>query len=58
MWLFFSVAGQYLLEVRCVDNPSLFLRTTENTKVDPPPMGKSEIGQVFDDLDKMLQFDI
>lgn len=57
-FILFPSAGQYVFEVRCVSNPSLLLRTTEKTKVDPPPMDRSEIGQVFDDFDKMLQFDI
>ena len=51
-----SLAGQYLLEVRYVENPTVALRSDKIT-VTPALMKQAEIGQVFDDLDKMLQFD-
>lgn len=47
--------GQYVLEVQSVSDPAVVL-TSFPVAVAPPPMRKSELGQVFDDLDKMLQF--
>ena len=47
--------GQYVLEVRSVSDPDVVLRSNTVT-VAPPPMRQSQLGQVFDDLDKMLQF--
>ena len=48
-------AGQYALEVRSTSDPEVVLRSDAFT-VTPPPMRQSQIGAVFDDLDKMLQF--
>lgn len=47
--------GQYALEVHSISDPSVMLRS-DPIMVAPPPMRHSELGQVFDDLDKMLQF--
>ncbi len=47
--------GSYILEVSSVADPSEVLLSDLIT-VNPPPMRQSEIGQVFDDLDKLLQF--
>lgn len=48
-------AGQYVLEVQSSVDPAVALQSLPIT-VTPPPMRQSEIGQVFDDLDKLLQF--
>ena len=48
-------AGSYILEVQSTTDPSEAIRS-DPIAVAPPPMRQSEIGQVFDDLDKMLQF--
>ena len=50
-------AGRYHLEVRSVSDPSVALRSLVPMQVLPAPMRTSEIGKVFDDLDKLLQFD-
>ena len=47
--------GQYVLEVRSTSDPEVVLRSDTFT-VTPPPMRQSQLGQVFDDFDKMLQF--
>ena len=47
--------GQYVLEVSSCADPGVLLRSGPIV-VAPPPMRHSELGQVFDDLDKMLQF--
>ena len=49
-------AGQFVFEVHSVSNPSVSLRSYDKINVAPPPMRQSELGDVFDDLDKMLQF--
>ena len=47
--------GLYVMQVvSCVD--SRVVLQSEPITVIPPPMRNSEIGDVFDDLDKMLQF--
>lgn len=50
-----SPPGQYALEVHSISDPSVMLRS-DPIVVAPPPMRNSQLGQVFDDLDKMLQF--
>ena len=50
-------AGTYLIEVRSVSDPSVKVTASDRILVVPPPMRQSEIGQVFSDLEKMLQFD-
>ncbi len=50
-----SPPGQYVLEVRSAVDPEVVLRSNMVT-VTPPPMRQSQLGAVFDDLDKMLQF--
>ena len=50
-----SPPGQYALEVRSTTDPEVVLRSG-NITVAPPPMRQSQLGAVFDDLDKMLQF--
>lgn len=52
-----SPAGTYLIEVRSVSDPSVKVTASDRILVVPPPMRQSEIGQVFSDLEKMLQFD-
>lgn len=47
--------GQYHLEVQSVIDPTMVL-LSDPIVIAPPPMRQSEIGQVFDDLDKLLQF--
>lgn len=47
--------GQYTLEVTSCSDPAAQLHSDPIT-VAPPPMRHSELGNVFDDLDKMLQF--
>ena len=47
--------GSYVLEVVSMSESEEVLRSDPIT-VSPPPMRQSEIGQVFDDLDKLLQF--
>ena len=47
--------GQYVLEVQSAVDSTVVL-WSEPIVVAPPPMRQSEIGQVFDDLDKLLQF--
>lgn len=47
--------GQYVLEVVSTSDPAVVLRS-HPIIVAPPPLKKSELGQVFDDLDKMFQF--
>ena len=48
-------AGQYTLEIRSTVDSSVLLKS-DPLVVNPPAMRQSEIGQVFDDLDKLLQF--
>jgi hypothetical protein len=47
--------GEYVLEVQSASDPNTVLKS-DPIAVAPPPMRQSEIGQVFDDFDKMLQF--
>ncbi len=47
--------GQYVFEVQSTSDPGVVLQS-DPIVVAPPPMRQSEIGQVFDDLDKLLQF--
>ena len=47
--------GRYILEVASASDPVEVLQS-EPITVNPPPMRESTLGDVFDDLDKMLQF--